>query len=247
MDAVNDLSNDLAYSKDLRSKLKLTLTKCELINQLLIRGQDLHYASFNNIVGPLMTSSLLIVVSSRAYLYELVKAEVDLQLMDHLVGLESKESYQQETALQSKRAANTRPERQLIYENHVLWLLKLQRLRSATPTHDKRSIVVRAHALDHFVRREIAKKISEELIMDDEEAQVYNLPFKMKVQSIMEDNKALDELTAKDKERMAREAEEEIEVNFPSYFDEFQRQLFSLSEQTGREGKDLYQAEHVEV
>jgi hypothetical protein len=47
---------------------------------------------------------------------------------------------------------------------------------------------------------------------------------------------------------MAREAEQEIEVNFPSYFDEFQRQLFSLSEQTGaREGKDLYQAEHVEV
>jgi len=31
----------------------------------------------------------------------------------------------------------------------------------------------------------------------------------------------LDELTAKDKERMAQEAEQEIEVNFPSYFDEF--------------------------
>lgn len=46
------------------------------------------------------------------------------------------------------------------------------------------------------------------------------LPFKMKIQNIMEDNKALDELTAKDKERMKKEAEAEIEVNFPSYFDE---------------------------
>jgi len=37
------------------------------------------------------------------------------------------------------------------------------------------------HALDHFVRREITKKISDEQQMDDEEAQVYSLPFKMKV------------------------------------------------------------------
>ena len=196
-----------------------------------------------------MTSSLFIVVSSRAYLYELVKTEVDLQLFDHLVGLESKESYQRETTLQSKRAAGTRPERQLLYENHVLWLLKLQRLCSTTATRDKRSLLVRVHALDHFVRREITKKISEEQQFDDMEEQVYNLPFKMKVQSIMEDNKALDELTAKDKERMAREAEQEIEVNFPSYFDEFQKELFSLeAEGAGaREGKDLYQTEHVEV
>ena len=77
------------------------------------------------------------------------------------------------------------------------------------------------HALDHFVRREVAKKIAEERSMDDMEAQVLNLPFKMKVQSIMDDNKAIDELTAKDKERLEREAEQEIEVNFPSYFDEF--------------------------
>jgi len=249
VDAVNALTTDLAHSTDLRSNLKQTLTKCELINQLLIRGQDLHYASFNNIVEPLMTSSLLIVVSSRAYLHELVKADVDLQLMDHLVGLESKESYQQETTLQSKRAAGTSQERQILYENHVLWLLKLQRLCSVTSARRKCSLTVRVHALDHFVRREIAKKISQERLMDDMEAQVYNLPFKMKVQSILEDNKALDEITGKDKEKMAREAEQEIEVNFPSYFDEFQRQLLSLSSgRTGaREGKDLSQAEHVEV
>jgi hypothetical protein len=84
----------------------------------------------------------------------------------------------------------------------------------------KKSQVVRVHALDYFVRREIAKKLSEEQTMDDQEVQVYNLPFKLKVQSIMESNKAIDELTQKDKERIEREAENEIEVNFPSYFDE---------------------------
>jgi hypothetical protein len=57
------------------------------------------------------------------------------------------------------------------------------------------------------VRREIAKKIAEECEMDEMEAQVYDLPFKMKVQSIMDDNKAIDELTAKDKAQMEREAE----------------------------------------
>ena len=153
-----------------------------------------------------MTSSLFIVVSSRAYLYELVKDEVNEELVDHLVGLKSKESYQEDTTLQSKRAAGARPELQALYENHVLWLLKFSRLCSATPTRDKRSLVVRVHALDHFVRREITKKLAAENQMDEFEAQVYNLPFKMKVQSLMEDNKAIDELTAKDKERMAKEA-----------------------------------------
>ena len=108
-----------------------------------------------------------------------------------------------------------------------MWLLKLQRLKSAdTGAHDQS---LRVHALDHFVRKEIAKKLSEEQEMDDQEAQVMVLPFKMKVQSLMEDNKALDEMTAQDKERKEREAEQEIEINFPSYFDELQRQLFSLT------------------
>jgi hypothetical protein len=31
----------------------------------------------------------------------------------------------------------------------------------------------------------------------------------------------MDEMTAKDKEKRDREAQLEIEVNFPSYFDEF--------------------------
>lgn len=87
--------------------------------------------------------------------------------------------------------------------------------------------------------------------MDEMEAQVYNLPFKMKVQSIMDDNKAIDELTAKDKAQMEREANEEIEVNFPSYFDEFQKKLLSISNErigaTGAAAQGLSQAEPAEV
>lgn len=55
----------------------------------------------------------------------------------------------------------------------------------------------------------------------------YRLPFKMKVQSLMEMNKAIDERTQEDKDRMEKEAKLEIERNFPSYFDEFQKVMFS--------------------
>jgi len=44
----------------------------------------------------------------------------------------------------------------------------------------------------------------------------------------MENNKAMDERTRKDKELMAKEKDEEIEANFPSYYDEYQRSLFSV-------------------
>ncbi len=57
--------------------------------------------------------------------------------------------------------------------------------------------------------------------MEDIEQLTYRLPFKMKVQDIMEKNKAMDEWTKEDKERMEREAQKEIETNFPSYFDEY--------------------------
>ena len=57
--------------------------------------------------------------------------------------------------------------------------------------------------------------------MDEAEAMVYELPFKMKVQDLMENNKAMDERTKKDKEKMEKEAQLEIETNFPSYFEEF--------------------------
>jgi len=130
VDAINDLCNTLAGSADLKPDLKRILTKCELINQRLVSGQDLHYASFNNIVEPLMTSSLFIVISARAYLYELVKPGMELELVDQVVGLVSPGSFQHDTAIESKRTAGTRPERQALYENHILWLLKLQRLCS---------------------------------------------------------------------------------------------------------------------
>ena len=43
----------------------------------------------------------------------------------------------------------------------------------------------------------------------------------------MENNKAMDERTKQDKEKMEKEALQEIETNFPSYYDEFQKGLFS--------------------
>mmetsp|Transcript_29535 Transcript_29535/g.44982 ORF Transcript_29535/g.44982 Transcript_29535/m.44982 type:complete len:85 (+) Transcript_29535:9048-9302(+) len=84
-------------------------------------------------------------------------------------------------------------------------MIKLQRLLGdRSPTKD--AGLVRSHALDYFLRQVIAKKLAEEEEMDKAEEQVLRLPFKMKVQSIMDDNKAIDELTAKDKERMEIEA-----------------------------------------
>ena len=63
--------------------------------------------------------------------------------------------------------------------------------------------------------------MQQEQEMDEAEAMVYELPFKMKVQDLMENNKAMDERTKKDKEKMEKEAQLEIETNFPSYFEEF--------------------------
>ncbi len=40
---------------------------------------------------------------------------------------------------------------------------------------------------------------------------VYKLPFKMKMQTLMEENKAIDERTAEDKAKMEKEALLEIE------------------------------------
>lgn len=50
----------------------------------------------------------------------------------------------------------------------------------------------------------------------------------MKVQSIMDDNKAIDERTKKDKLEAEKAAALEIEENFPSYFDELSRQMLSI-------------------
>ena len=49
----------------------------------------------------------------------------------------------------------------------------------------------------------------------------------MKVQDlVMERNKAYGERTKEDKEKLEKLARQEIETNFPSYFDEFQKQMF---------------------
>jgi hypothetical protein len=45
----------------------------------------------------------------------------------------------------------------------------------------------------------------------------------------MEDNKAIDEMTKKDIAEKLKQEQQEIEINFPSYFDEFQRNLLSLT------------------
>ena len=69
------------------------------------------------------------------------------------------------------------------------------------------------------MRREVAKRMREQEELESMEELVYRLPFKMRVQTLMEDNKAIDERTKEDVERMEREAKREIETNFPSYFD----------------------------
>lgn len=55
------------------------------------------------------------------------------------------------------------------------------------------------------------------------------VPFKINMQqAILDETKAMDELTAADKQRMLEEQEKEIEVVFPSYFGELQRAMVLL-------------------
>ena len=122
--AVDDLLEHLSRSYDLKKSLKQSLTKCELLNQLLTKGLDLFYGSFNNIVGSLMECSLHTLVATKAYLYELVKDQIDLPLVDQVVGLQSKSaSYAEETTLLCRRGSESSQERQCLYETHLLWLL----------------------------------------------------------------------------------------------------------------------------
>ena len=65
--------------------------------------------------------------------------------------------------------------------------------------------------LDHFLHREVAKKLKEEQELANLDELVYKLPFKMKMQTLMEENKAIDERTAEDKAKMEKEALLEIE------------------------------------
>ena len=75
----------------------------------------------------------------------------------------------------------------------------------------------------------------------------------MKVQSIMDDNKAMDERTAKDKLEAERAAALEIEENFPSYFDELSKQMVAITatlqvtDQEELQGRLSYKAREVPI
>jgi len=76
---------------------------------------------------------------------------------------------------------------------------------------------LRSHILEHFIQREVIKRMTEE----EKHVEMFKLPFKLRTQTIPEiTGKAMDEWTEKDKAKMEAQAEAEIELNFPSYFDE---------------------------
>jgi hypothetical protein len=66
------------------------LSKCELINNLLLKGQDLYHPIFNNIMEPLMCSSLYLIVSTKAY----------FETEEKVNQLETEGNYEGETVLQ---------------------------------------------------------------------------------------------------------------------------------------------------
>jgi hypothetical protein len=79
---------------------------------------------------------------------------------------------------------------------------------------------LRSMSLDYLIRRDAAVKAMQEGALDDKEGLVYKLPFKMKVQNLMEENKAYGDRTQKDIQEMEKQAQLEIEETFPSYYDE---------------------------
>lgn len=87
-----------------------------------------------------------------------------------------------------------------LLEVYLKYLLRYSRNASM----QSESKLIKSVALDHFVHREVARKMQEEEQLASIEELVYRLPFKMKVQTLMEDNKAMDEWTKEDKERMER-------------------------------------------
>ena len=105
IDVVNELCQDLSNQKYIKSKLIRLLTKCELINQLLIKGQDMYFAHFNNIIEPLMVSSLHLIVGVRHYLYEIIRMDIDPKLTNLMIGLDSEQCYQKETTQWGKSVA----------------------------------------------------------------------------------------------------------------------------------------------
>ncbi len=115
--------------------------------------------------------------------------------------------------------------RQLLHEYLLKYSLKLRRLGGNQL--DSVSSQLIGYSLSYFTHREYSKQVQAEQEREDLEALTYKLPFKMKVQDlVMERNKAYGERTKEDKEKLEKLARQEIETNFPSYFDEFQKQMF---------------------
>lgn len=65
---------------------------------------------------------------------------------------------------------------QLLYEQSLKFVLKMKRASNQQLSKD-----LSAYIMDHFVHREITKKLKEQQELEDMEELVYRLPFKMKV------------------------------------------------------------------
>lgn len=91
------------------------------------------------------------------------------------------------------------------------WILKQQRLSTKNPK-------LQSAILEHFIQREVIKR----MLAEEQSALKFTLPFKMWDQKMdkVPVGKAMDEWTKEDKAKMEQEAEKDIELNFPSYFDE---------------------------
>ena len=90
--------------------------------------------------------------------------------------------------------------------------------------------------------------MAEELEAEGDE-QVFQVPFSVREQAIPSVvGKAMDEWTKEDIAKMEAEAEKEIEVNFPSYFDEVQKTFFSGTfTKDGRKASHRNKGQEVDI
>ena len=96
----------------------------------------------------------------------------------------------------------------------MIWLLKFNRLvPGLAPQNSELSVI------EYFVRREVSKKLKEENVEVDN--MTYFKIMKQKKCMPNPIGKAMDEWTKEDVARMEKEADEEIEANYPSYFNEY--------------------------
>jgi len=105
-------------------------------------------------------------------------------------------------------------------ETHYLWLLK--QIRFCPQPNVER---VHSCILEHFVQKAVVQR----MVLEAKIVEKAKLPFAMKDQKLPQApvGKAMDTWTEKDKQKMEEEAEKEIELNFPSYFDEVHKAYYS--------------------